>query len=459
MKVIVCGAGLVGFNIARYLSSERNDVTVIDQSPDLIKRVSDQLDVQGIVGFASHPDVLDAADAGGADVIIAVTQRDEVNMVACQVAHGLFNIPTKIARVRAQNYLDPVWSDLFTRENLPIDVTISPEIEVARAVMRRLQVPGAIDMVPFADGKVQVIATRLNEGCPVVDTPLRRLTELFPDLHIRVMGIVRDQKVMALSGDSSMFVGDEVYFAAEVDHVPRALAAFGHEEVEARGRVLIVGGGNVGLSLAREIEEAYPRVSPKIIEHNRERAGDIAEQLQRTVVLCGDVLDRNILNEANVQATETVVAVTNDDEVNILASLLAKSEGCERAITLINNVTFEPLLASLGIDVVVNPRAITVSRILQYVRRGRIRGVHSLRDGLAEIIEAEAMETSSMVGVPIRDVDLPGGMVAGAVIRGDEVIIPRGSTVIQPKDRVVIFTIAEDVKHLEKMFSVRLEYF
>ena len=413
---------------------------------------------RGIVGFASHPDVLDAADAGGADVIIAVTQRDEVNMVACQVAHGLFNIPTKIARVRAQNYLDPAWSDLFTRENLPIDVTISPEIEVARAVMRRLQVPGAIDMVPFADGKVQVIATRLNEGCPVVDTPLRRLTELFPDLHIRVMGIVRDQKVMALSGDSSMSVGDEVYFAAEVDHVPRALAAFGHEEVEAR-RVLIVGGGNVGLSLAREIEEAYPRVSPKIIEHNRERAGDIAEQLQRTVVLCGDVLDRDILNEANVQATETVVAVTNDDEVNILASLLAKSEGCERAITLINNVTFEPLLASLGIDVVVNPRAITVSRILQYVRRGRIRGVHSLRDGLAEIIEAEAMETSSMVGVPIRDVDLPGGMVAGAVIRGDEVIIPRGSTVVQPKDRVVIFTIAEDVKHLEKMFSVRLEYF
>ncbi len=212
---------MVGFNIARYLSSEKNDVAVIDQSPDLIKPVSDQLDVQGIVGFASHPGVLDTVDAGGADVIIAVTQRDEVNMVACQVAHSLFNIPTKIARVRAQNYLDPVWSDLFTRENLPIDVTISPEIEVASAVMRRLQVPGAIDMVPFADGKVQVIATRLDEGCPVVDTPLRRLTELFPDLHIRVMGIVRDQEVMVLSGDSSMSVGDEIYFAAEVDHVPR----------------------------------------------------------------------------------------------------------------------------------------------------------------------------------------------------------------------------------------------
>lgn len=458
MKVIVCGAGLVGFNIARYLSSEQNDVTVIDQSPDLVKRVSDQLDVQGLVGFASHPGVLDAADAAGADVIIAVTQRDEVNMVACQVAHSLFNVPTKIARVRAQNYLDPVWSDLFTRENLPIDVIISPEIEVARAVMRRLQVPGAIDMVPFADGKVQVIATRLNEGCPVVDTPLRRLTELFPDLHIRVMGIVRDQEIMALSGDSSMAVGDEIYFAAEVDHVPRAMAAFGHEEVEAR-RILIVGGGNVGLSLALEIEESYPRVSPKIIEYNRDRAGEIAEQLHRTTVLNGDVLDREILNEANVQAIETIIAVTNDDEVNILASLLAKREGAQRAVTLVNNMTFEPLLASLGIDVVVNPRAITVSRILQYVRRGRIRGVHSLRDGLAEIIEAEAMETSPLVGVPIKDVHLPVGMVAGAVIRGEEVIIPRGSTVIQPKDRVVIFTVAEGVKHLEKMFSVRLEYF
>ena len=458
MKVIVCGAGLVGFNIARYLSSEQNDVTVIDQSPDLVKRVSDQLDVRGLVGFASHPGVLDAADAAGADVIIAVTQRDEVNMVACQVAHSLFNVPTKIARVRAQNYLDPVWSDLFTRENLPIDVIISPEIEVARAVMRRLQVPGAIDMVPFADGKIQVIATRLNEGCPVVDTPLRRLTELFPDLHIRVMGIVRDQEIMALSGDSSMAVGDEIYFAAEVDHVPRAMAAFGHEEVEAR-RILIIGGGNVGLSLALEIEESYPRVSPKIIEYNRDRAGEIAEQLHRTIVLNGDVLDREILNEANVQATETVVAVTNDDEVNILASLLAKREGAERAVTLVKNMTFEPLLASLGIDVVVNPRAITVSRILQYVRRGRIRGVYSLRDGLAEIIEAEAMETSPLVGVPIKDVHLPVGMVAGAVIRDDKVIIPRGSTVIYPKDRVVVFTVAEGVRHLEKMFSVRLEYF
>lgn len=458
MKVIVCGAGLVGFNIARYLSGEKNDVTVIDQSPELIKKINDQLDVQGIVGFASHPGILDSADAASTDVIIAVTQRDEVNMIACQVAHSLFNIPTKIARVRAQSYLDPVWSDLFTRDNLPIDVIISPEIEVAQAIMRRLQVPGAIDMVPFADGKIQVIATRLTESCPVIKTPLRRLTELFPELHIRIMGIVRNDEVKAVTGDSLMEVGDEVYFASEVEHVSRALTAFGHEEQEAR-RILIVGGGNVGLSLALEVEQSYPKVSLKIIESSRERAGAIAEQLDRTTVLSGDVLNQEMLFEANVQLTETVVAVTNDDEVNILASLLAKREGCERAVTLVNNVAFEPLLGSLGIDVIVNPRAITVSRILQYVRRGRIRSVHSLRDGLAEIIEAEAMETSPLVGKVLREVNLPTGMVVGAVIRGEKVIIPRGDTSIQARDRVVVFTIAQGVKHLEKIFSVRLEFF
>jgi trk system potassium uptake protein TrkA len=458
MKVIVCGAGQVGFNIAHYLSSEKNEVTMVDQSPDLIKRVSDQIDVRGIIGHASHPSVLDSAGAGGADMIIAVTQADEVNMVACQVAHSLFSVPTKIARVRAQNYLMPMWSDLFTRDNMPIDVIISPEIEVARAVMRRLQVPGAIDMVPFADGKVRVVAVRLDEGCPVVDTPLRRLTELFPDLHIRIVGIVRDGNVVVPSGGDSMVVGDEVYFAAEEGHVVRALAAFGHEEREAR-RVLIIGGGNVGLSVARELEEQHGGVSAKIIEYNRERSRVLAEQLSRTVVLQGDVLDREILDEANTRATETVVAVTNDDEVNILASLLAKRDGCQRAITLVNNATYEPLMASLGIDVVVNPRVITVSRILQYVRRGRIRGVHSLRDGLAEIIEAEALETSPLVGVPLREANLPDGMLIGALMRKGEVIIPRGSTVIQPFDRVVIFTVAESVKKLEKMFSVRLEFF
>jgi len=458
MKVIVCGAGQVGFNIARHLSGENNDVTVIDQSPDLIRRVADQLNVQAIVGHASRPDVLEQAGAGSADMLVAVTFADEVNMVACQVAHSLFNIPTKIARVRAQGYLQPIWADLFSRDNLPIDVIISPEIEIARAVTRRLQVPGAIDMIPFAEDRIRVIAVRIDEGCPIIDTPLRQLTELFPDLHIRIMGIIRDDKVFVPGGDDVMQLGDEVYFAVETAHLTRAMAAFGHEEKEAR-RIVIVGGGNVGLFLAQALEEDHPTVSPKMIEISKERAQAVAEQLDRTVVLHGDALDKDLLEEANIRSADTVVAVANDDEVNILASLLAKRAGCQRAITLINNATYGPLITSLGIDVVVNPRAITVSRILEHVRRGRIRSVHSLPDGLAEVIEAEALETSPLVGVPLNEIDLPSGMLVGAIARGDEVIIPRGETVIQVHDRIVMFTVADTVKKVEKMFAVRLEFF
>ena len=458
MKVIVCGAGQVGFNIARHLAGENNDVTVIDQSAELTQKISDQLNVQAIVGHASRPDVLERAGAGSADMIVAVTFADEVNMVACQVAHSLFNVPTKIARVRAQGYLQPIWRDLFSREHMPIDVIISPEIEIARAVTRRLQVPGAIDMIPFADDRIRVIAVRIEDGCPIADTPLRQLTELFPDLQIRVMGIIRDGTVMVPRGEDEMAIGDEVYFAVETPHLQRAMASFGHEEKEAR-RVIIVGGGNIGLFLAEALEADHPNVTPKLIELDADRAHLIAEQLTRTVVLNGDALDRDLLEEANVQATETVIAVANDDEVNILASLLAKRYGCTRAVTLINNASYAPLITSLGIDVVVNPRAITVSRILEHVRRGRIRSVHSLPDGLAEVIEAEALETSPLVGVPLREIDLPPGMIVGAVARGEEVIIPRGDTVIQAHDRIVMFTVADTVKKVEKMFAVRLEFF
>jgi trk system potassium uptake protein TrkA len=458
MKVIICGAGQVGFNIARHLAGENNDVTVIDQSPDLIRKISDQLNVQALVGHASRPDVLERAGAGSADMIVAVTFADEVNMVACQVAHSLFNVPTKIARVRAQGYLQPIWRDLFSREHMPIDVIISPEIEIARAVTRRLQVPGAIDMIPFADDRIRVIAVRIEDGCPIADTPLRQLTELFPDLHIRVMGIIRDGTVVVPGGDDEMSIGDEVYFAVETTHLERAMAAFGHEEKEAR-RVIIVGGGNIGLFLAEALEAEHPNVSPKLIELDTKRSQYVAEQLTRTVVLNGDALDRELLEEANVQATETVIAVANDDEVNILASLLAKRYGCTRAMTLINNASYAPLITSLGIDVVVNPRAITVSRILEHVRRGRIRSVHSLPDGLAEVIEAEALETSPLVGSPLREIDLPPGMIVGAIARGEEVIIPRGETVIQAHDRIIMFTVADTVKKVEKMFAVRLEFF
>jgi trk system potassium uptake protein TrkA len=394
VKVIVCGAGQVGFNIARYLSSENADVTVIDQAPELVQKISESLDVTGLVGFASHPDVLEQAGARDADMLIAVTYADEVNMVACQVAHSIFEVPTKIARVRHQAYLNPLWSDLFSHDHMPIDVIISPEVEVAKAIARRLQVPGAFDAMQLADGRVNLIGVHVREDTPIIQTPLRQLTDLFPDLN-----------------------------------------------------------------LARAVEEKHPQVQLKIIEVSKSRAEFVAQTLERSVVIHGDALDLEILTEANIAATETVIAVSNDDEVNILASLLAKRYGAKRAITLINSASYSQLVGSLGIDTVVSPRAITVSTILQHVRRGRIRSVYSLAEGIGEIIEAEAMETSGLVGRPLRDAPLPNGSVVGAVVRDEEVIIPRGDTVIRAGDLVVMFAAAEAVKKVEKLFAVKLEFF
>ncbi len=458
MKVVVCGAGQVGYNIARHLAMENNDVTVVDQDPELVQKVTDTLDVQGVVGHASHPDILEKAGLNDAEMIIAVTYADEVNMVACQVAHSLFDVPTKIARVRHQSYLQPMWVNMFSRDNMPIDVIISPEIEVALAVTRRLQVPGAFEMIPLVDDKVKLLGVRCEEDCPLVNTPLKQLTELFPDLNIVIVGLVRQGNALIPSADDQMLPGDEVYFVVDSSQLMRAMAAFGHEESEAR-RLLIFGGGNIGLFLAEVIEKEHPWVNAKIIEINNERAEFVATRLGRTVVINGDVLDSEILEEANVAATGTVVAVTDDDETNILSSLLAKRYGSLRTITLINKRTYESLITTLGIDVVVSPRNITVSTILQQVRRGRIHSVHTLRDDFGELIEAEAMETSPLVGTPLKEVDLSDDVLIGAIVRDGQVICPRGHTVIQTGDRVVLFAAKKAVHIVEKMFSVQLEYF
>ncbi|MDF2368736.1 Trk system potassium transporter TrkA [Sneathiella sp.] len=458
MKVIVCGAGQVGSNIARQLARENNDVTLIDQSPELVRKIGDELDVRAMVGHASHPDALERAGAYDADMIIAVTYSDEVNMVACQIAHSIFNIPKKIARIRSHQYTNPLWAHLFSRENLPIDVIISPEDEVAHAIERRLKVPGAFDTVSFADGKVQVIGVRLDENCPIVNTPLKQLTELFPDLNVVVVAIYRDGKMIVPASDDQMFPGDEIYFAADSAHVARAMPLFGHEEQEARS-IVIVGGGNIGFHLAQFIEENMRKVSLKLIEHNRERAEKITDELDRTVVLHGSALDPELLQEANAAHAETIVALTNDDQVNILASLLAKGQGTETAVTLINNPVFGNLVTTLGIEVVVDPRATTVSEILRHIRRGRIRGLHSFRDGAAEVVEGDALETSLLVGKPLRDIKLPHGTIIGAVIKGETVEIPRGDSVIHADDRVVILSLQGSVQKVEEMFSVGLEFF
>lgn len=459
MKVIVCGAGQVGINIARQLAAEGNDVTILDQSEERIRSIADTLDVQTLVGHAADPDALEIAGAKDADMLIAVTFADEVNMVACQVAHSLFNVPTKIARIRRQSFLKAHWGDLYGRNQMPIDVIISPESKVATAIMRRLETPGAFDMVPFADGRIRALGIRLEADCPVLATPLKELTELFPGLSARVVGLIRDDEAMAADADVELQAGDEIYVVADRNHVERTLAAFGHEETEAR-RIVIVGAGNVGLFLAHDLEAQYANARIKVIEIDREQAEIASDQLKKTVVLNGDALQQEILTEANVQDAEVLIAVANHDEVNILSSLLAKRAGCRRVIALVNNPSYSTLVTSLGVDVVVDPREMTVSTILQHVRRGRVRELHSLRDGAAEIIEADALETSNLVGKAVRDIELPKSVIFGAIARGtDEVIIPTGDTVIQAKDRIVVFCLAADVRHVEQIFSVHLEFF
>lgn len=458
MKVIVCGAGQVGGGIARRLAAEGNDVTVIDVAADLVRHLSETADVRGVVGHGSHPDVLEKGGAANADLLIAVTHADEVNMIACEVARALFNVPLRIARVRAQSYLNPAWQDLFSGKNLPIDVIISPEIEVGRSIMRRLDVPAAFDVLSFADGKVRVVGVRIDETCPVINTPLRQLTELFPDLSTVVAGISRGERTFVPKGNDHLLPGDDIYFVCDARHVERTLDIFGMQAHGAR-RVIIVGGGNIGLYLAQEMEARNAALKVKLIEHNKPRAEKVADLLNRTVVLHGDGLDEDLLREANVAEAETVVAVTNDDEVNILASVIAKKAGARRTLALINNPTYAPLVRSLGVDAFIDPRAATVSTILQHVRRGRIRRLYSVFDGKAEVIEAEALETSPLIEKPLREARIPGGIVIAAIIRGDKVHKPHGSFVMEEGDRVVLFASANMVRKVEQMFRVSLEYF
>lgn len=458
MRVIICGAGQVGYGIAERLSAEHNDVSVIDTSPELIQSVRDNLDARGFVGHGSHPDMLAAAGAEEADMVIAVTLYDEVNMTACQVAHSLFNVPTKIARIRAQSYLQPHYMDLFSRDHLPIDVIISPELEVGEMVLRRIALPGATDVVRFADNKIAMVAIECMEDCPVINTPLSQLTDLFPDLPSTVVGVSREGRLFIPHSADQLVAGDLAYVVTTKDQVRRTLSLFGHEEQEAT-RIVIAGGGNIGLYVARTIELRQSRTKVKIIEASRRRAVAIADELRRTVVLNGSALDQKLLQEADIADADLMVAVTNDDQVNILSSVLAKQLGCKSNLVLINNPTYHDFTDMLGIDAHVNPRTVTISRVLQHVRRGRIRAVHSIQRGAAEIIEAEALETSPLVGPELRELELPDGIRLGAIYRNGEVLKPSGTMRIKPKDRIVMFAMAKAVKQVEQLFRVSLEFF
>jgi trk system potassium uptake protein TrkA len=458
MKVIICGAGQVGWQIARHLSGERNDVTVVDSNADLVRRATDTLDVQGVAGFASYPDVLDRAGARDADMIIAATHSDEVNMVTCQVAHSVFGITRKIARLRSQSYLDAIYSDLYRRDHLPIDVVISPEREVAAAALQRLAAPAAFDTELFMDEQAQLLGITLDEDSPVLNTPLRQLSDLFSTLRAVVVGIRRKGTLFAPETKDQLFAGDDAYIFVHRDDVSRTMEIFGKKS-STQERIVLVGCGNVGLSVALTLEKRAKRVRAKVIEKNRQNAERAAEALERTIVLNGDGLDAALLAEAGIERADAMLAVTDDDKTNMLACVRAKAEGCPYVIALINDPTLVPLMQPLGIDAYINPRATTVSSILRHIRHGRVRAVYSIGDAEAEVIEAEVLSTSPMAGKRINEIDFPEGALVGAVRKGGKIVRPMGSTRIDEGDVVAVFVLTKDVAQLEQLMQVSIDFF
>ena len=458
MKIIICGAGQVGSQIARHLAGEDNDVTIVDKDPALVRQVTDSFDVSGVTGFASHPDVLERAGAGDAEMLIAATFHDEVNMVACQVAHSVFNVNQKIARVRAQTYLAPEWQDLFRRDHMPIDVTISPELEVAKVALRRLENPEAFEMESFLDGQVRLVATRLGADCPVLNTPLRQLTELFSTLKAIVVAYRRDGVLHVAMPDDPLFAGDDIYFVAAAEDVTRTLRLFGRDSAPVE-RVVIVGSGNVGLAVAARLERHPGRPRVKMIDRGRERAERAADALERTIVLLGDGLDPVLLEEANVREADAILSLTDDDKTNLLAAARGKRAGCRVAIALSNDSSYGELAEAMGIDALITPRATTVSSILRHVRRGRVRAVYAIGDSEAEVIEAQVLSTSPVVGKPLRAAGFPEDAMVGAVLGRGGLKMPSGDLVIEEGDRVVVFVGRGAVRQVEQLFRVSVDFF
>lgn len=458
MKIIICGAGQVGWQIARQLSGEANDVSVVDNNPVLVRRATDTLEVQGVIGFASHPHVLEAAGAKDADMIIAATHSDEVNMVTCQVAHSVFNVTRKIARLRAQTYLEPQYSNIFQRDHMPIDVVINPEYEVSQAALRRIAAPTTFDVQDFLEGRVRLAGISLDEECPVLNTALRQLTELFSTLRAIVVGVRRGARLFAPEPEDQLFAGDQIYVVAESSDLPRTLEIFG-KPLARQERVVVIGAGNVGLSVAKALESQRERVRVKVIERDRGRAELAADALERTIVLNGDGMESEILAEAGIDKADAVLAVTDDDKVNLLVCVRAKAMGCKIAIALINDPSLAPLMDHLGIDAHINPRATTVSSILRHVRHGRVRSIYTIGDGEAEVIEAQVLSTSPMAGKTISEVDFPEGALVGAVLKSGKLVKPVSTTLLETGDLLVIFALKKDVPEVERLLQVAVEYF
>ncbi len=454
MNIIICGAGRVGFAIAKILTEQNHSITVIDQSSEDIQKINEALDVKAIVGKATSPIILENVNSKEADMIIAVTKNDETNMMICQIAYSLFKIPKKIARVRAQDYLNPKFSRLYNKENLPIDVIISPEIEIAKSIQRKLESPGALDNVPFADNKIKLLEILIEESCPILEIKLNELTKKFPKLNANILGVIRDEKFIFLKKNDVMKKNDKAYVIINSLQMKETLSAFGHDE-KISNKILIIGGGNIGFNLAKNIEQSFEDARLKIIEKDKKRAEIIANELNNTIVINGNGLDEDILAEVNLEDVETVIALTNDDEDNLMVSVLVeKFSKDKKTMALINKPNYSLLQSSLKIDDLIDPRMTTVSSILKHVHKGTIENAYSILNGDYEVIEAEIIETSELINKELKNCDLPDEIRIGAVLRKNEIIIPRSDFVFKKDDTVVFLTKKDQLPLVESMFRL-----
>ena len=460
MNIIVCGAGRVGFTISKLLSEQGHSITVIDQSSDDIQKINDSLDVKAIVGKATYPSILEKAKASEADMIIAVTRNDEINMLICQIAFSIFNVQKKIARIRSQDYLNPKFSKVYNKENLPIDVIISPEIEIAKSLQRKLEAPGALDNVPFADNKIRLLEILVNESCLLIDIKLNELTKKFPKLEANILGVIRNDKFIILKKNDVMIKNDKVYLVINSSQMSDTLSAFGHNE-KISNKILIIGGGNIGFNLAKNLEESFESARVKIIEKNKERAEFIAAELNNTIVINGEGLDEDVLIEANLEEVETVLALTNDDEDNLMVSILVEKfnkDGNQlknkRTMALVNKPNYALLQESLKIDDLIDPRMNTVSSILKHIHKGTIENAYSILNGEYEVIEAEIIESSELINKELKNSNLPDEIKIGAILRSKNVIIPRSNFVFKKDDIVVFLAKKNLLPFVENMFRI-----
>jgi len=457
LKIIILGAGQVGRTAAYQLSREQaNAVTVVDTNDEILRDLQDRLDIRTVVGNAAHPTILEAAGGEDADMIVALTNSDEVNMIACQVAHTLFGTPTKIARIRAADY--SLRHRLFEQGGLHVDVMISPEQLVTEHVSRLIRYPGALQVLDFADGRVRLIAMRAVTGGQLVGHELRELRDHIPQRDARVAAIYRQGRSIQPEGDTVIEEGDEVFFVAARDDIRAMMKELRTEEDPVK-RVIIAGAGNIGFRLARALEE-HNQV--KLIERNPTRARKAAETLNRTLVLTGDAADEELLLEENIDDADVFVSLTNAEEANILSAMLAKRLGAHRAMALINRPAYAELMEGGTIDVAISPQTITISALLAYVRRGDVVRVHSLRRGAAEAIEAIVhgdSRSSPVVGRPVEKIGLPPGTTIGAVVRGQDVIMAHHDTVIEAEDHVIVFVAdKKTLPRVEKLFQVGVRF-